>query len=260
MLLLNLASTEAPGDTDLGTYISLTFPLSDYNQVAVPHLGNFAIRPGDPNTYPLLTASSASYDRYVYNFSASLVRSGTVAIDIGAKSGAYSCGLAQIIGSGGRVYAFEHHLQRYTELLTHVLMNGLENVTCRRAGLSNAAGWVTYPDTDYPSSGGVVLPTGGSGLVQIVLLDTLNLTNVSFMKIDVNGTELEVLGGAVTTITTNLPTVLIIFLNGNTDYTSLPMGNSDKTHIDNCLNWFATRNYSRVYISRSTFLFIPNRS
>jgi FkbM family methyltransferase len=255
--LQGAAAVHAPSDTPLSTYLSVTFPLNSYTPLVVPHLGAFAVRAGDMGEQPLLRAAPVSYDRYLYNFSSSFVRQGTTVVDVGAKSGAYACPFASLVGDGtGMVYAIEHQLDRFSELLANTVMNGVERISCRRLGLSDQAGWVVDPGSDYPSSNGNVFPTSGPGLVEIARLDDFDLTNVSLIRIDVNGTELEVLDGAEMTLASSQPIVLIVFLNEQAEYPTLPSG-PEKSHIDACISWLMARGYRSVYIARSSFFFIP---
>jgi hypothetical protein len=63
---------------------------------------------------------------------------------------------------------------------------------------------------------------GDSGLIApVITLDSLQLTNVSMIKIDVDGLEDNVLGGARNTIVSNRP-VILIEIQGGSDIDTAP--------------------------------------
>lgn len=131
------------------------------------------------------------------------VRPGAMALDVGANVGAYALLLGRWVEPGGRVYAFEPSPETFAALSRHLALNGLrETVVPVAAAVSHAAGRATL------SGGGVsganrLDPSGSGPSVETVSLDDFCAREgivPSFIKIDVEGAELDVLKGARETI------------------------------------------------------------
>lgn len=136
-----------------------------------------------------------------------LVQPGQTALDIGANIGAHTVPLAQRVGTGGQVLAFEPQRIPYYCLCANVVLNNLTNVVCHQAAVGDAAGTLSVPELDYQAEdnfGGIELTRDYGSCrkyaVPVVRIDVLRLDACHFMKIDVEGMEKEVLAGAVETI------------------------------------------------------------
>jgi FkbM family methyltransferase len=136
-----------------------------------------------------------------------LVRPGQTVLDIGANIGAHSVPLAQLVGSAGRVFAFEPQRIPFYCLCANVVLNSLTNVVCHQAAVGESAGTLSVPELDYfaeENFGGLALTddfgNSRSYSVPVQRIDDLQLDQCHFMKIDVEGMEREVLAGAVDTI------------------------------------------------------------
>jgi FkbM family methyltransferase len=137
----------------------------------------------DQNTLPLLTP-------YL---------TGTV-IDVGAFIGDHTVFYAR---HAPQVYAFEPN-----PLAFECLSRNLEefnNVRCFRVGLGAASGSAAIVENE---NAGMATLVEGEG-TPIIALDSLNLSGVSFIKIDAEGWECDVLEGARETIARCRPVMLI---------------------------------------------------
>ncbi len=135
------------------------------------------------------------------------------AVDAGANMGMYSLRLAGLARS---VYSFEIN-PRVTDHLEHA---GLPNVRLVHTGLSDSARRVTLyiPILDgwLPLHGWASLSRGNCPDTdeetevpgEVRTLDSFGLTDVDFMKIDVEGHELQVLHGARDTLAQCRPRIL----------------------------------------------------
>jgi FkbM family methyltransferase len=137
------------------------------------------------------------------------VRVGDVVVDIGAHRGVYTYRLAQLVGSTGHVHSFEPNPSSLRTL--EAVRNGRANISIYRVALSDRSGeaMLHRPISDgvrIDAMSTVVVPHRHSALqfdsvrTRLVRLDDvfgpLHLTNLAFMKCDVEGHELEVLKGA----------------------------------------------------------------
>jgi FkbM family methyltransferase len=130
-------------------------------------------------------------------------------IDIGAHIGWYTVSFAK---KANHVYSFECSPKSFNYLCGNIALNSVDyKVTKFNCALSNETGLTPYYIRD-PNDG------GGNGISKFEYdnikntphinvpkntLDSYNLTNVGFIKIDVEGHEKEVLEGSVETIKNN---------------------------------------------------------
>jgi len=135
-----------------------------------------------------------------------LVPAGGCAIDLGANFGSYTKLLAEGVGDGGVVYAFEPIPSTFQVLRSNVERLGLSNVEAFPVAASDVAAFVEMVVPRY-ATGGVNLyearigrPSRGEATVRVttVRLDDVfaDLDRVDVIKCDVEGHELGVLKGA----------------------------------------------------------------
>lgn len=134
------------------------------------------------------------------------VRPGTTVLDVGANVGAYAILLGQWVGHAGRVFAFEPAAAAFDGLVRHVALNRQQHVVRAihaAVGDRDGNGRLAVAQTagesrlaDHPDDGSVVS-------VPLVAIDTFcrrEGVQPAFIKIDVEGAELDALRGARETI------------------------------------------------------------
>ena len=133
-----------------------------------------------------------------------LVRPGQHVVEVGANIGAHTVALAQLVGAGGSVLAFEPQRIVFQTLCANLALNHLTNVDARHAAVGSAPGAIVVPPLDYRRAnnfGGLELGTHRQGeTVPVITLDSLGLERCALLKIDVEGMEQDVLAGAARTI------------------------------------------------------------
>ena len=154
----------------------------------------------------------------------SVVRPGHTVLDIGANIGCHTLALAAMVGSQGRVLAFEPQRTMFQILCANLALNGLDNVEPHQAALGAEPGTLRMPRLRYGNPGhfgafSFVTPPDGHLLpydpdaeeetVARVALDDLDLPACQFMKIDVEGMEDEILDGAERTIRRRPPVLYV---------------------------------------------------
>ena len=129
-----------------------------------------------------------------------IVQPGDCVIEGGANIGSHTIHLAQLVGDEGVVYAFEPQRLVFQLLAGNIAINGLTNVYCEHKALSDNFGTIKVPvldNTKVHNWGGVSLEHTTQGEdVEVITLDSLNLQRCDFIKLDVEGMELNVLKGA----------------------------------------------------------------
>jgi FkbM family methyltransferase len=151
-------------------------------------------------------------------------------VDVGAHIGRYSIIAAKRIGSLGRVIAIEAHPETFELLKKNIELNGLHNVTTINSVVTSQEGRVRLylpgQDSGFTVYNTIMVnrakPTENFLEVEANTLDNIvestNITEVNWIKIDVEGAELEVLKGAVNTLSSNTDLTLLIEVHGDANY------------------------------------------
>ena len=150
-----------------------------------------------------------------------------VIVDAGANIGTYCLELA-IKFPDCKIYAFDPVVPTYAELEENIRLNGFTNIESYRIGLGNKECELESEDPDTKGSYGCIslldkihqirgdTDFPKTAMYQIRTLDSFNLSDVSLIKIDVEGMELEVIEGALDTINRCSP--MLIFEAWNLDW------------------------------------------
>jgi FkbM family methyltransferase len=133
-----------------------------------------------------------------------VVQPGDVVVEVGANFGAHTVFLAQQVGVGGMVLAFEPQRIVFQSLCANLALNNLPNVFALQQAAGAESGSIKVPTLDYRREnnfGGLALGAFDAGEdVPVVTIDSFNLQRCNFIKVDVEGMETDVLRGAARTI------------------------------------------------------------
>ena len=152
------------------------------------------------------------YERDIVRAIEHVCRPGWVVFDIGANIGAHTLRCARVIGPTGKVFAFEPTDYAYRKLVCNISLNPFENVHAVRLALSerNADRGTIRVRSSWPSDGRRVVETS---VVDFRRLDDWCLERavdrVNLIKLDVDGTEFEILAGARDVLRRSRPVVLM---------------------------------------------------
>ncbi len=142
-----------------------------------------------------------------------VLQSGNVVIEVGASVGAHTLFIAQQVGPSGVVIAFEPLRIPFQTLCANLALNSITNVYALQQAIGAQPGSTVIPAIDYTSEndfGSFSLGKyeNGEG-VPISTLDGFNFPACSFLKIDVEGMELDVLQGAERLLRQHRPVIYL---------------------------------------------------
>ncbi|WP_339869207.1 FkbM family methyltransferase [uncultured Algoriphagus sp.] len=148
------------------------------------------------------------------------LKTGDTFIDVGANQGEYSLWAARKVGTNGKVVSFEPMPQLFDQLTANIRLNESfqKTISPVKLGLSDKKGEVTlYASEDSNEGTNTIYNTEKFsielGKIQLDTLDEqieeLKINKVNFLKIDVEGAELQVLKGALNTLKKHLPILLL---------------------------------------------------
>lgn len=147
------------------------------------------------------------FERQELRFVQRLLRPGMTVLDIGAHHGLYTLLCSKSVGCKGRVIAFEASPRECRRLGKHVRLNSCSNVRIEPCAAGSQHGSADFYVVDGPTDWGNSLrePAVAESTYKIRVevravddvLQGLGISRVDFMKIDVEGAELEVLKGAM---------------------------------------------------------------
>lgn len=150
------------------------------------------------------------------------LRPGDCAIDAGANIGYISKLLADLVGPDGRVHAFEPIPETHTIHAAAMKALGLNQVLSHHAGISDRDGSASVSVPEYAEGGlnfyeSHIVPEGGNISIRTLALDAFLADEprpIRFIKIDVEGHELEAIQGAAALLQKHRP-ILLIEVQGN---------------------------------------------
>jgi FkbM family methyltransferase len=152
---------------------------------------------------------------------------GIVAIDCGANIGVHTVEWARHMTGWGVVIAVEAQERIYYALAGNLAINNCFNARAIHAAVSDTPGMMKIPNPNYlvPASFGSLELKHREGTefigqaidysearmveVRAITLDAFNFPRLDLIKMDVEGMELEALAGAIKSIQTHRPQMLI---------------------------------------------------
>ena len=154
-------------------------------------------------------------ERYVVTKLLKLIKPGDICWDIGANIGFYTCLLASRVADDGAVVAFEPAARTCGYLQENVSLNQFTNVTVVNKGLGNKQEQrhLHYSEAGLAEGTASLKYANGRAASERVALDTVDsllreLPVPDFIKIDVEGYQLEVLRGAEHCLKTYTPLLM----------------------------------------------------
>jgi FkbM family methyltransferase len=176
--------------------------------------------------------NTSSFDQPEVNFALALLDQrrmhfgeGVVALDCGANIGVHTIEWARLMCNWGEVIAFEAQEKIYYALAGNIIINNCLNVTAKHCAVGAQCSTIEIPEPNYliPSSYGSFELRKSSNnefigqkidykktkSIPLVSIDSLELSRLDFIKIDVEGMEVDVLKGAARSIEKHKPIISI---------------------------------------------------
>lgn len=152
------------------------------------------------------------WDRHVVELVCPYVDPDSLVLDVGASIGVWTVPLGRTASSrGALVWCFEPNPENVRWLTANIERNGLRDVVeVKAVGLGARAGTAHLFLREHGGGNGALSDRAGEDRlpVSVARLDDLDLPRrVSFMKLDVEGFEVEVLRGAQDTIGRDRPVI-----------------------------------------------------
>lgn len=127
-------------------------------------------------------------------------------LDVGGHIGTMSIPFSLMYDN---VHAFEPCETNYKFLTENIKANEIDNAYPHRLAVSNRVSKVSVFRHYEHNSGCYAVKDDSEGSVDCITLDSLDFTDIDFIKIDVQGKEPEVLEGAINTIRKYKPLLMI---------------------------------------------------
>jgi FkbM family methyltransferase len=138
------------------------------------------------------------------------ITKGEVVVDCGAHFGAFTLYAARAVGEKGTVVAFEPDSLNFEKLVSNIELNRLTNVIALKKGVysknASLAFESSHDDAAHFLADGGLDSRPGTCLPVVTLdseLGALGIRRVDFIKMDVEGAEIEAVKGAARTLASN---------------------------------------------------------
>lgn len=197
---------------------------------------------------------SGSFNKPIENFILQNIKSEMTVVDVGSNIGIYTLLMSKLVGKDGKVFSFEPD-NRNTKLLNKsIILNNFKNINLFNCLLSNVNSDNNkfYLDKDYFGSNSIIKNQLPSKLYKAINVKSLTLDSVflnnqkklDFIKVNVDGSELDFIEGAKETIKIFKPLIII-------EYCVPRLQELDKFDNDNFLNFFRNLNYNIFLINNN---------
>jgi len=164
-----------------------------------------------PPQDPLVGRSLKEYGQFCQgeiDLCTEFIRPGSVVLEAGAHIGAHTVPIAQLVGPGGVVVAFEPQPTLHRILCANLVLNSIPNTLTYPMALGSREGECLLPPLEGTQPTHAIDTATNAEADQAALgeavpmgrLDDFHLDRVDFIRLDVDGSEADVLQGATQTI------------------------------------------------------------
>jgi FkbM family methyltransferase len=151
----------------------------------------------------MVGTGKAIWEPEMVEFLSKIIKPGWTVMDLGAESGYFALLMSQLVGSSGHVYAFEADPVSIARIKKSVEINRFSNITVVGKAVSDQPGTATfYPDGMRGALGYHRFGNQDGITVECASVDSVIPpdANVSFFKMDIEGSEWKALRGMQRTL------------------------------------------------------------
>ncbi|RZJ83096.1 MAG: FkbM family methyltransferase, partial [Chryseobacterium sp.] len=190
--------------------------------ITKPFIGNFKINVDTKNFIDACIYFTGDYEPYLKTNFADLIKPGMVILDVGANIGFHTLYFAELTGKSGKVVAFEPIDVNFKALQQNLALNEFPHImpVNKALGSENSTLHI-HIDVNAHNPGAFNLFENGKKNTSINcvraddFLKESQISKVDFIKVDVEGFELEVFKGLAKTLKQSHP---IIFFEYDVNY------------------------------------------
>ena len=182
-------------------------------------LGNYYL-PDDADKDGVAEAMAKGivFDQPIVDVAKRYIKPGTAVLDIGGNFGQMAVIFSKMVGDNGKVYVFEAQDKVFQYLNRTIDANNCKNIISKDGAVYNVDGVTLIfpePDLDLPNPYGAnsIDPKLKKGReVKTFTIDSMNIPEkISFIKVDIQGSDLFALQGAKNTIMKNKMPIIFEF-------------------------------------------------
>ncbi len=156
------------------------------------------------------------FEKEVVDLAAKYIKPGTAVLDVGCNFGQMSILFSKLVGDKGKVYSFDADDWIFEIFTKNIAANNKNDIIKPHFGaVHNVIGeTLIFPEQDFTEFGtygsyGIDYNANAGREVKTLTIDSLNIQEpISFMKIDIQGGDLQGMQGAVETIKRNKMPIL----------------------------------------------------
>lgn len=230
------------------------FPQEKYRVAEVPKVGRFYV--DDINDYIKNELRSGKpWDPHLLPLIGKYAVPGSTVLDIGAHVGTMTIPLSHRVGAEGRVYSFEPQKKIYRELVKNLYLNKIQNAVPLRFAIGDRPAIIEMTSSPKKNEGHTSIGHGGDR-AELRTIDSFGFHNLSFVKIDVESHEDEVLDGARETLLACHPVILIEIMGGFDHQKPSP---KVRKQIDATIGKIEALGYSVSHVQSWDYLALPRK-
>jgi FkbM family methyltransferase len=164
------------------------------------------------------------YEKFFMAILTNIISKDKNMMDIGANIGLWSITYSTILYRNCKIFAFEPQEKIYNCLKKNKLLNNAQNIITYNFGLSdtNTTHYMNVSYDQQTNFGSIKINVPDTNIsdtntikIECRIGDELNLQNIGFIKIDIEGHELQAIKGLKNTILTYKPIIIFIEIHSN---------------------------------------------
>lgn len=184
------------------------FPTENYPIFTLPSQGFFAFGNILDSTKKDLIEKKA-FKPHIVKLIKKYAKEGSTVLDIGAHIGYHTLSLSKAVKNNGKVLAFESNIQLFRELFFNLILNNTDNCKVYFTNISDINKDIEPSNLFQDNEVSSLVEDKTKTFADQITLDSLNLKNVSLIKINVEQINVFALDTMKETIKKNKPIILL---------------------------------------------------